>query len=57
MSLSRSLAIVVRDYIRIRFRVDGQIIDVKAPGTAPASLGRNRWNGISVMLLSRNEHW
>ena len=57
MSLARSRAILVREYIRNRFRLDGQIIAVEALGSQPpAGLGRNRWDGISVLLLSRNGH-
>jgi hypothetical protein len=54
MSVARSRALVVRDYIRRQYRLDGQAIVVEPlGGQPPAGLGRNQWDGISVLLLSR----
>ncbi|PWU10530.1 MAG: hypothetical protein C5B47_02060, partial [Verrucomicrobia bacterium] len=51
MSLARSRAMIVREYIRDRFRLDGEMIAVEALGSQPpAGLDRNRWDGVSVLL-------
>jgi len=57
MSLSRSRAIMVREYIRSRFRLDGQMIAVEPLGSQPPTgLGRDQWDGVSVLLLARSGH-
>lgn len=54
MSLARSRAIMVEEYIRSRFGLDGQMIAVEALGSEPPpGVGRDRWDGISVLMLSR----
>jgi len=54
MSLARNRALMVREYIRSRYRLDGQAIVVEALGSQPpAGLDRDQWDGISVLLLSR----
>jgi phospholipid/cholesterol/gamma-HCH transport system substrate-binding protein len=53
MSLARSRAIMVEEYIRNRFGIDGQMIAVEALGSEPPpGVGRDRWDGVSVLMLS-----
>jgi phospholipid/cholesterol/gamma-HCH transport system substrate-binding protein len=57
ISLARSRAIMVREYIRTRFRLDGQMIAIEALGSQPPpGLGRDQWDGVSVLLLSHSRH-
>lgn len=57
ISLARTRAMMVRDYIRTRFSLDGQMIAVEALGSQPPpGLGRDRWDGVSVLLLSHSGH-
>jgi phospholipid/cholesterol/gamma-HCH transport system substrate-binding protein len=54
VEIARRRALMVREYIHSRFSMDGQNIAVEALGSQPpAGLDRNRWDGISVLLLSR----
>jgi phospholipid/cholesterol/gamma-HCH transport system substrate-binding protein len=53
MSVARTRALMVREYIRRRYRLDGQTIVVEPLGSQPpAGLDRDQWDGISVLLLS-----
>lgn len=55
ISVARDRAVVVREYIRTRFRLDGQMIAVEALGSQPPlGVGRDKWDGVSVLLLSPN---
>jgi len=57
MSLARRRAILVREYIRSRFRLDGQMIAVEPLGSQPPSgLGHDQWDGVSVLLVARSRH-
>jgi phospholipid/cholesterol/gamma-HCH transport system substrate-binding protein len=57
MSLARSRAVLVREYIRSRFRLDGQMIAVEPLGSQPPTgLGRDQWDGVSVLLLASSRH-
>ena len=53
ISLARNRAVLVREYIRTRFRLDDQMIAVEALGSRPPlGLDRDTWDGVSVLLLS-----
>ena len=54
MPIARSRALTMGDYNRRQYRLDGQAIVLEPRGSQPpAGIGRNQWDGISVVLLSR----
>ncbi len=53
LALSRSRAILVRNYLHTHFQLENQNIGtVPLRGAPPPSTQRNSWNGICIMLVS-----
>ena len=54
LALSRSRAILVRNYLHTRFRLDNQNIGtVPLGGVPPSATHKESWNGICIVLLSQ----
>jgi len=54
LALSRSRAILVRNYLHTRFRLDDQSIGtVPLGGVPPSATHKESWNGICLVLLSK----
>jgi phospholipid/cholesterol/gamma-HCH transport system substrate-binding protein len=53
LALSRSRAILVRNYLHVRFHLENQNIGtVPLRGVPPPSTHKNSWNGICIVMLS-----
>ena len=54
LAMSRSRAILVRNYLHTRFQMDNQNIGVvPLRGVPPPAAHKDSWNGICIVLLSR----
>jgi outer membrane protein OmpA-like peptidoglycan-associated protein len=54
LALSRSRAILVRNYLHTRFQLDNRSIGtVPLRGLPPPAIHRESWNGICIVLLSQ----
>jgi outer membrane protein OmpA-like peptidoglycan-associated protein len=52
LAASRNRAILVRDYIRRRFHLYAQDVVIESMGNRPpARLDKDRWDGVSIVLL------
>ena len=54
LALSRTRAILVRNYLHTRFQLDSRSIGtVPLGGVPPSATHKESWNGICIVLLSR----
>jgi phospholipid/cholesterol/gamma-HCH transport system substrate-binding protein len=55
LAASRNRAILLRDYVRRRFHFDAQDVVIESLGNRPpAGTGKDRWDGVCVVLLHPN---
>ncbi len=55
LALSRSRAILVRDYLHTRFQLDTQSIGtVPLRGVPPPATQKESWNGVCIVLLAKS---
>jgi len=54
MAVSRTRAILVRNYLHSRFQIDSQNLGaVPLRGVPPPGTHKERWNGVCIVLLAQ----